>query len=260
MASERLGGWPRGRGRATGGEGPTADPPVCRHPSRAPLPREQRSHDRLIHRLPHRQGGRTAQRAVAAGFIHCGLAGGTEVEIVSWLDDHSRLALSVTADPVTDSQVTLDTFRAAVAAHGPPTSPPLTTGPPAPPGSSAAALAATAWKRHRLGATQKNGPPSHPNQAVHRLTAVLDEPASDVEDIAFAVLADEGGTAGPHLHGWDQRRHRARLSTCERSATTEPPRDLARRMQGNSGASAASRCRPAQSRSADGLTPAPGRR
>jgi transposase len=32
-------------------------------------------------------------------FIHWYLAGGQEVEIVSWLDDHSRLALSVTACP-----------------------------------------------------------------------------------------------------------------------------------------------------------------
>lgn len=38
-------------------------------------------------------------------------------------------------------------------------------------------------------------------QAAHRLTAVLDEPAPDIEDIAFAVLADEAGVAGPHLRG-----------------------------------------------------------
>jgi Golgi phosphoprotein 3 (GPP34) len=50
------------------------------------------------------------------------------------------------------------------------------------------------------------------NQATHRLTAVLDESAPDIEDIAFAVLADEGEVAEPHLHGWDQHRHRARLS------------------------------------------------
>ena len=46
-------------------------------------------------------------------FIHWHLAGGTETEIVSWIDDHSRLALSVTAHPVTTGQVTLATFRAA---------------------------------------------------------------------------------------------------------------------------------------------------
>jgi transposase len=55
-------------------------------------------------------------------FIHWQLAGGQEVEIVSWLDDHSRLALSVTAHPVTTGQVTLAAFRGAVAAHGAPAS------------------------------------------------------------------------------------------------------------------------------------------
>ena len=34
-------------------------------------------------------------------FIHWQLASGTDVEIVSWLDDHSRYALSVTAHPAT---------------------------------------------------------------------------------------------------------------------------------------------------------------
>ena len=55
-------------------------------------------------------------------FIHWHLAGGEEVEIVSWLDDHSRLALSVTAHPVTTGEVTLATFRAACQQHGVPAS------------------------------------------------------------------------------------------------------------------------------------------
>jgi hypothetical protein len=44
------------------------------------------------------------------------------VEIVSWLDDHSRYALSVTAHPVTTGQVTLAAFRAACAKYGIPAS------------------------------------------------------------------------------------------------------------------------------------------
>jgi transposase len=55
-------------------------------------------------------------------FIHWYLADGSEVEIVSWLDDHSRLALSVTAHPVTTGEVTLATFRAACQRHGTPAS------------------------------------------------------------------------------------------------------------------------------------------
>ena len=55
------------------------------------------------------------------------------------------------------------------------------------------------------------------NQATRRLIAVLDESAPGFEDVAFAVLADSAGVARPHLHGWEQRRHRARLSALRRS-------------------------------------------
>lgn len=48
--------------------------------------------------------------------------------------------------------------------------------------------------------------------AARRLIAVLDEPEASSADIAFAVLAGTAGLVGPHLPGWDRRRHRARLS------------------------------------------------
>ncbi len=55
-------------------------------------------------------------------FTHWRLADGTDVEILVWLDDHSRYALSVTAHrPVTGPIVTA-AFRSAVTRHGPPTS------------------------------------------------------------------------------------------------------------------------------------------
>src|SRR5262245_34084238 len=57
-----------------------------------------------------------------ADFTHYPLAGGAGTEILTWLDDHSRYALSVTAhQPVTGPAV-LATFRAAVTAHGAPAS------------------------------------------------------------------------------------------------------------------------------------------
>jgi transposase InsO family protein len=53
-----------------------------------------------------------------ADFTHWPLADGTDIEILTWLDDHSRYALSVTAhQPVTGPAV-VTTFRAATAAHG----------------------------------------------------------------------------------------------------------------------------------------------
>jgi Integrase core domain len=97
-------------------------------------------------------------------FIHWHLAGGQEVEIVSWLDDHSRLALSVTAHPVTTGQVTLATFRAAVARHRPPASTLTDNG----------TVYTTRFvgggggrnglenELRLLGVTQKNGRPNHP--------------------------------------------------------------------------------------------------
>jgi transposase InsO family protein len=97
-------------------------------------------------------------------FIHWYLAGGTEVEVVSWIDDHSRLALSVTAHPVTTGQVTLATFRAACQQHGVPASVLTDNG----------LVYTTRFaggkggrnglenELRRLGVTQKNGRPSHP--------------------------------------------------------------------------------------------------
>lgn len=45
-----------------------------------------------------------------------------------------------------------------------------------------------------------------------RLVAVLDDPAPELKDISFVVLADAAGIARPHLRGWGHRRHRACLS------------------------------------------------
>ena len=55
-----------------------------------------------------------------ADFTHHRLANGTDIEILTWLDDHSRYALSVTAhQPVTGPAV-VNTFRTAIARHGTP--------------------------------------------------------------------------------------------------------------------------------------------
>jgi transposase InsO family protein len=53
-------------------------------------------------------------------FTHWQLAGGTETEILSWLDDHSRYALRVTAHHRVTGPIVRDAFRAAVAAYGAP--------------------------------------------------------------------------------------------------------------------------------------------
>jgi len=97
-------------------------------------------------------------------FIHWHLADGTEVEIVSWLDDHSRYALSVTAHPVTTGQVTLATFRATCEKYGIPASTLTDNG-----NVYTTRLAGGRCGRNgleheprALGVTQKNGRPGHP--------------------------------------------------------------------------------------------------
>ena len=55
-----------------------------------------------------------------ADFTHHRLADGTDAEILSWLDDHSRYALSVTAHQRVTGPAVVNTFRAAIAQHGTP--------------------------------------------------------------------------------------------------------------------------------------------
>jgi transposase InsO family protein len=53
-------------------------------------------------------------------FTHYPLADGTDTEILTWLDDHSRYALRVTAHRTVTGPVVLAAFRAACAQHGTP--------------------------------------------------------------------------------------------------------------------------------------------
>jgi transposase InsO family protein len=55
-------------------------------------------------------------------FTHYRLAGGQDVEILTWLDDHSRFALSVTAHHRVTGPIVLTTFRATVERFGCPAS------------------------------------------------------------------------------------------------------------------------------------------
>jgi transposase InsO family protein len=89
---------------------------------------------------------------------------GTDCEIVTWLDDHSRLALHVTAHPRITGPIVLATFRQACQLHGYPASTLTDNG-----------LVYTTrfaggrggrnhleHELHRLGIVQKNSRPNHP--------------------------------------------------------------------------------------------------
>ena len=100
-----------------------------------------------------------------ADFTHHRLADGTDVEILTWLDDHSRYALSVTAHRVVTGPIVVDTFLAAIAIHGTPASTLTDNG----------LVFTTRFAHggrtsrngfentlHQLGITQKNSRPNHP--------------------------------------------------------------------------------------------------
>ena len=94
-------------------------------------------------------------------FIHWRLADGNEVEILNWLDDHSRYLLSCTAHiPVTGDDV-VSTFLAVVEQHGAPTST-LTDNGRVYTARFGGGRNGFEYLLPLLGVRQKNGSPGHP--------------------------------------------------------------------------------------------------
>jgi transposase InsO family protein len=95
-------------------------------------------------------------------FTHYPLADRTGTEILTWLDDHSRYALSATAHDRVTGPAVLAAFRAAAAAHGAPASTHngmiFTTRLSGGKGGRNA----LEHELRRLDVTQKNGKPNHP--------------------------------------------------------------------------------------------------
>ncbi len=96
-----------------------------------------------------------------ADFTHWPLADGTDTEILTFLDDHSRYAIAVTAHSVVTGPIVLATFRAAIDVHGIPASTLTDNG----------MVFTTRFRQGHnsferelviLGVEQKNGKPNHP--------------------------------------------------------------------------------------------------
>jgi transposase InsO family protein len=93
---------------------------------------------------------------------------GTDVEILSWIDDHSRYALSVTAHPRITGTVVRQKFRETVAAYGVPASTLTDNGMVFTTRLSGGSLRGSRGRNgleqelHRLKVTQKNSRPNHP--------------------------------------------------------------------------------------------------
>ena len=99
-----------------------------------------------------------------ADFTHYPLADGTGTEILTWLDDHSRYALSLTAWNRVTGPIVLATFRAAVAGHGVPASTLTDNGMVFTTRLSGRRGGRNSFEHElrRLGVKQKNGKPNHP--------------------------------------------------------------------------------------------------
>jgi transposase InsO family protein len=97
-------------------------------------------------------------------FTHYPLAGGTDTEILTWLDDHSRYALSVTARRPVTGPIVLDAFRACCSAHGIPASTLTDNGMVYTTRFSGGRGGRNAFEHElrRLGVRQKNGKANHP--------------------------------------------------------------------------------------------------
>jgi transposase InsO family protein len=94
-------------------------------------------------------------------FIHWRLADGTDVEVLNWLDDHSRFLLSCTAhQPVTGDDV-VATFLAVIDDHGAPQST-LTDNGRVYTARFGGGRNAFEYLLPILGIRQKNGSPGHP--------------------------------------------------------------------------------------------------
>src|SRR3954447_7715102 len=97
-------------------------------------------------------------------FTHYRLATGTDVEIITWIDDHSRYALSITAHHRVTGPLVLQTFRAAVERHGTPLSTLTDNGMVFTTRYAGGRGGRNAFEAElvKLGVIQKNSRPNHP--------------------------------------------------------------------------------------------------
>jgi transposase InsO family protein len=159
-------------------------------------------------------------------FTHWRLADGTDVEILNWLDDHSRYLLSCTAHhPVTVDEV-ITTFLAAVEQHGPPAST-LTDNGRVYTARFGGGRNAFEHLLPLLGVRQKNGHPGHPqtqgkierfHQTLKRYLAAQPTPTSLPE------LQAQLDRFRDHYN--EHRPHRARDRTTPGTAYRATPKAL----------------------------------
>jgi transposase InsO family protein len=140
---------------------------------------------------------------------------GADVEIISWLDDHARYALHVSAHRRVTGPIVLETFRTAGDLHGYPASTLTDNGMVYTTRLSGGSLRGTRGRNafetelHRLGIVQKNSRPNHPTtcgkaerfqQTVKKwLRAQVQQPATIAElQTLLDTFRDEYNHRRPH--------------------------------------------------------------
>jgi hypothetical protein len=169
-------------------------------------------------------------------FTHYPLAGGTGTEILTWLDDHSRLALSVTAHHRVTGPIVLAEFRAAVTSYGVPASTLTDNGMVFTTRFSGGKGGRNGLENElrRLGTRQKNGKPNHPQtqgkverfqQTLKKwLRAQAAQPATITQLQALLdAFADEYNHRRPHK----SLPHRATPATAYQARPRAAPGDRA---------------------------------
>lgn len=94
-------------------------------------------------------------------FTHWHLADGTDIEILNWLDDHSRFLLSCTAHTPVTGDIVVNTFLTTANTHGLPAAT-LTDNGRVYTARSGGGRNAFEYLLAALGITQKNGSANHP--------------------------------------------------------------------------------------------------
>ena len=121
------------------------------------VPQPKKRPHSSLHRFVADQPNETWQ----GDFTHWQLRDGSEVEIINWLDDHSRFLLSMTAHPRATGPLVVETFVACTNDYGAPAST-LTDNGNVYTARFVGGRNAFEYVLAALGIRQKNGHPAHP--------------------------------------------------------------------------------------------------
>ena len=203
-------------------------------PSRATIHRILTAADRVTaqtHKRP-RSSWRRFQAAAPNGcwqsdMTHWHLTGDTPVEIITWLDDHSRAVLHISCHPRVTGDIVTNTFLTTGRIHGLPASTLTDNG----------MIFTTRFARGKggpnhfehvidaLGITQKNGHPGHPQTQgkIERFHQTLKKWLTAAGDAD--TLADLQAQLDRFKNGYNTRPHRALNRATPQAAYDAIPKD-----------------------------------